>query len=134
MKRFISIAAVLLASILLFSGCEKHAFTTSTNVFKASKGGSFTTMRSNYSMKMGSTAYIIATEQDGTRFGQEGAYSADVRPVEDSELICAEASEGTFKGEKCLVLKATARGQSEVSIQFNVNGFHLHKTVTLTVK
>lgn len=133
MKRFITIAVVLLASVLLFSGCEKHAYTTSTNVFKVSKGGSFTTVGTKLSMKNGSTVYIIATEQDGTHF-EDGEYSADVTPVEGGSLICAEGVAGTYKGEKCLVLKATATGQSEVSLKFDVNGFHLHKSVTLTVK
>lgn len=124
---------MLLASVLLFSSCEKHAFTTSTNVFKVSRGSSFTTMKTSYSMRNGNSVYIIATEENGTHFN-EGVYSADITPVEGSELICAEAEEGTFKGEKCLVLKATAKGQSSVTLKFDVNGFHLHKTITLTVK
>lgn len=133
MKRFITLAAVLLASVLLFSSCEKHAFTTSTNIFKVSRGSSFTAVRSNLSIKLGSPVYIIATEEDGTHF-DSGVYSADISPVEGSELICAEAEPGTFKGENCLVLKGTAKGQSSVYLKFDVNGFHLHKTVTLTVK
>lgn len=124
---------MLLASVLLFSGCEKHAFTTSTNIFKVSRGSSFSTLRTSYSMKNGASVYIIATEKDGARF-DEGVYSADVRPEEGKELICAEAKPGTFKGENCLVLTGIARGKSDVSVYFNVNGFKLHKSFSLTVK
>lgn len=133
MKRFITLAVVLLASVLLFSSCEKHAFTTSTNIFKVSRGSSFTTLGTSYSMKQGASVYIIATERDGTHF-DGGSYSADITPEEGSELICAEAVPGTFKGENCLVLTATQKGKSSVSVKFDVNGFHLHKSVTLTVK
>ena len=133
MKRFITLAVVLLASVLMFSSCEKHAFTTSTNIFKVSRGGAYTTVGTKLSIKMGSTVYIIATEKDGTHF-DTGVYSADVTPVENSELICAEAEAGKFKGEDCIVLKGTARGQSEVSVRLKVNGFTLHKSITLTVK
>lgn len=134
MKRFISIAAVLLASILLFSGCEKHAYTTSTNIFKVSKGGVFTTLGPSYSMKAGSTVYVIATERDGTRFENIGTYSADVTADEDGGVICAEAEPGTFKGQNCLVVKATTKGTSSLNVKFDVNGFNLHKGITLTVK
>ena len=133
MKRFITLFAVLLASVLMFSSCEKHAFTTSTNIFKVSRGSSFTTLKNNLSIKMGSPVYIIATEEDGTHF-DSGVYSADVTPVENSDLICAEAEAGTFKGESCIVLTGTARGQSSVTVRLEVNGFKLHKTITLTVK
>lgn len=133
MKRFITIAVVLLASALLFPGCEKHAFTTSTNIFKVSRGGAFTTLGQSYSMKQGASVYIIATERDGTHF-DSGSYSADVTPEEGSELICAEAAPGTFKGENCLVLTGTTKGKSSVNVKFDVNGFHLHKSITLTVK
>ncbi|MCR5019187.1 MAG: hypothetical protein K6A64_10355 [Bacteroidales bacterium] len=133
MKRFITLAVVLLASVLMFSSCEKHAYTTSTNIFKVSRGSGFTAVRSNLSIKLGSPVYIIATEEDGTHF-DSGVYSADVTPVEDSSLICAEAEAGKFKGEDCLVLKGTEMGQSSVTLKFDVNGFLLHKTITLTVK
>jgi hypothetical protein len=133
MKRFITLAALLLASVLMFSSCEKHAYTTSTNIFKVSRGSGYTAVRNNLSIKLGSPVYIIATEEDGTHF-DSGVYSADITPVENSDLICAEAEAGTFKGENCLVLKGTTRGQSSVTLKFDVNGFHLHKTVTLTVK
>ena len=133
MKRFITLAVVLLASVLMFSSCEKHAFTTSTNIFKVSRGSGFTAVKNNLSIKLGSPVYIIATEEDGTHF-ESGVYSADVTPVEDSSLICAEAEAGKFKGEDCLVLKGTERGQSSLTVRFEVNGFKLHKTVTLTVK
>ena len=133
MKRFITLAVVLLASVLMFSSCEKHAFTTSTNIFKVSRGSGFTTVKNDLSIKLGSPVYIIATEEDGTHF-DSGVYSADITPVEDSSLICAEAEAGTFKGENCLVVKGTERGQSSLTVKFDVNGFHLHKTITLTVK
>lgn len=91
-------------------------------------------MGPSYSMKAGSTVYVIATERDGTRFDNMGTYSADVTAEEEGGVICAEAVAGTFKGQNCLVVKATSKGKSDLSVKFVVNGFTLHKSITLTVK
>ena len=91
-------------------------------------------MGPSYSMKVGSTVYIIATERDGTRFDDIGTYSADISAEEDGGVICAVAEPGTFKGQKCLIVNATTKGTSSLNVKFDVNGFHLHKGITLTVK
>lgn len=122
-----------MASVFMFSGCEKYAYTSTSNIIRASRGGSFTTIRSNYSMNLGESVYIIVTEKDKTHF-TSGEYSADINPVEGGDVICANAEAGFFKNDPCLVLKATATGQSEVTVHFRVNGFHYHRSFTLTVK
>lgn len=124
----------MIASAILFSGCEKHAYTISTNVFMASTGSSYKTMGADYSLRLGKTAYIIAAESDKTHFG-EGRYEVSISDSgEQATPACVEVSTGKYKGENCIVVKAIARGKSDVNLNFYVNNFHLYKTVSFNVK
>ena len=135
---------VALSAMLLSTGCEKHAYSISTNIFRYSTGSGFSDLSNKLSLKTGQTAYIIATSKSGERF-DGGVYSvsaqaAAVSTEEGSEPQPTEQNavkvspDGTFNGFPCIVVEALAPGSASVSLNFEIMGFRLYKTVTVTVK
>lgn len=129
MKKFLTIAAVVVCALLLW-GCEKHAFTVSTNIFRVYNGKSTKDVTTNLSVKNGGTLYVFAASKDRERF-TEGVYSAHGDANLEEHHVIAEP--GNWNGD-CIVIKAISRGDEEVTVNFNINGFHLYKTFTVSVK
>ena len=130
MKKFLTIAAVI-ACALLLSGCEKHAFTISTNIFRVYNGKSTKDVTPDLSVKNGGTLYIFATTKDRERF-TGGSYEATGDANLEEHHVQVET--GEYDGSGCIVVKGISRGQEEVNLNFRINGFHLYKTVTVNVK
>ena len=134
MKKILSIAALLIAAVLLLTGCEKHAFTTSTNIFRYTSGRSARTVYPDLSIKAGKTIYIFASTRDGDRY-DDGSYSVTVSNPEDGENPdCITAEPGTQNGQPCIVMKGVQKGTIGVTLHFYINDFHLNKSVKVTVK
>jgi len=134
MKKILSIAALLIAAVLLLSGCEKHAFTTSTNIFRYTSGRTTRTVYPDLSIKSGKTIYIFASTRDGDRF-EDGSYTVTVNTPEEGENPeCITAEPGTQDGKPCIVMKGVQKGTIGATLNFYINDFHLNKSVKVTVK
>ena len=136
MKRILSLAAVLLAAMLFLTGCEKHAFTISTNIFRYTSGRTTKTVYQDLDIKAGKTIYIFAATKDKDRF-TDGHYTVSINNGSEEDHYnpeCVSAEPGTQDGLPCIVLKGVSRGKASVSLNFYINDFHLYKTVEVTVK
>lgn len=131
MKKFLTIAAIVACAFLL-SGCEKHAFTISTNIFRVYNGKTTKDVGTDINVRNGGTLYIFATSQDRERF-TGGEYKANGNQNADA-VHHVDVSIGEHKGEGCIVVKGVSAGDEEVSLNYYINGFHLYKTVTVHVK
>ena len=135
----------VLAAMMLSTGCEKHAYSISTNIFRYSTGGSdsFHDVSTKISLKAGQKAYIIATSKSGERF-DGGKYTATATAVqetnEDGTVKETEqhavnvTTDGMVNGFPCITVEALAPGAASVSLNFEIMGFRLYKTVTVNVK
>jgi len=134
MKKILSLAAILFAAMLLLTACEKHAFTTSTNIFRYSNGGITKTVYPDLSLKAGKSINIFATTRDGERF-ETGTYTISISEPEDGENPhCISAAPGEYKGMPCIVMRGEQKGTIGVTLNFYINDFHLYKSVDVTVK
>lgn len=143
-KLLLLLAAV--AAALLVAGCEKHAYSVSTNIFRYSTGKSFNDVTNKLSLSVGETAYIIATSSSGTPL-EGGVYSVSASPVAEpateenpnpqtpsEQKAVKVAPDGRFDGRDCIVVNAIGQGNASVSLNYEVMGFKLYKTITVTVK
>lgn len=137
MKRILSLAAVLFAAMLFLTGCEKHAYTISTNIFRYNTGGRTSkTVYQDLDIKAGKTIYIFAATKDGDRF-TDGSYNVSMNSGDENSNYnpeCISAEPGTQNGLPCIVLKGISRGKASISLNFHINDFRLHKSVEITVK
>ena len=131
MKKILTIAAVVFCALLL-SGCEKHAFTISTNIFRVYNGKTTKDVGTSISMKTGGTLYIFAASEARERF-TGGEYKVNGDQNADA-VHHVSVETGEYKGDGCIVVKGISPGDENVSLNYYINGFHLSKTVTIKVK
>jgi hypothetical protein len=130
MKKIISIVsmALIALSAFVFTGCENHAYSISTNIFRYTSGGSAKDVKNSLSIEAGETVYVFATDKDHNRFNR-GSYEAT-----SQDPATATASIGEFDGSPCIKITGVAEGSTSVSLDFLLDGFKLYKSVSVQVK
>ena len=122
---FASVAAIALAA-LAFTSCDKHAYSISTNHFAYMSGSSVKEIGQNLSIDKGSTLEVFAVDKSDKRIvNEENDYSSSSG---DESVV------KTYKGDDCIVLEAVDKGSTDVSLNYEIYGFKLYKTVKVTVK
>lgn len=124
----LSVAAALAAAVLLLSGCEKHAYSNSTNKFRNVETGSV--FSTTATLNVGQTIYIIAAMDNGKGAYLTGKYTAT--PQESGVIEASVGSYGDYPD--CIILKGVQKGETSVSLSCDHDGFHLYKTVRFTVR
>jgi len=129
MKKFISILAAVALCLVISTGCSKHAFSNSTNIFKYVQGESVKTVKSGdqVTIGVGETIYVYAASSDGTRL-TGGKYT-----TESAEKKYAKAGNGTYQGESCITVTGAGEGMTSVSLNFLWEGFKLYKSIGINV-
>ena len=120
--------ALIALSALVFTGCENHAYSISTNIFRYTSGGSAKDVKNSMNIDKGETVYVFATDKDHNRFNR-GSYEAN-----SQDTAVATATIGDFEGSPCIKITGVAAGSTSVSLDFLLDGFKLYKTVTIQVK
>lgn len=122
----LSVAAVLLAASLLFTGCEKHAYSYTNNKFR--DAGSGIVLGTKMNLSVGQAKMIVAAMDNGKGAYLDGEYSVTTN---DASIVGAQT--GNFEGKECIVLTGISTGSTDVSLKLMHDGFDMHKTVTVTV-
>ena len=122
----LSVTAALFAAALLFTGCEKHAYSYSTNKFRDASSG--VVIGSNLKLSVGQAKFIVAAMDNGKGAYLDGEYTATTN---DASIVGAQSS--SFEGKECIVLTGINTGETNVTLKLMHDGFDLHKTITVTV-
>ena len=124
----LSVAAVLAAAALFLTGCEKHAYSNSTNKFRNVETKAVYAQTAT--IPLGETVYIIAAQDNGKGEYLTGKYNAT-----PSDVDIIEAKTGPHGAyENCIILKGVKKGSTSVTLSCDHDGFHLYKTVNFTVQ
>jgi len=134
MKKILSSLAIAILAVVMLTGCESHAYTISTNIFRVKNGRFTKDVTETLSIKQGRTVYVFACQDNDTRF-TGGEYSYSLVSEDDGTIPdYVTADLGTYEGESCIVLNAEKSGSQDVTFNYKINGFHMYKTVTVKVK
>ena len=131
MKKVLSIiaavAALALASVA-FTSCDKHAYSISTNHFAYMDGSRVKEMGQKFSIDKGSSEEIFAVYKNDTRITDpNGVYSASSESNDVARVSVLNDGSG-------ILLEGVSKGSTSVTFNFEIYGFKLYKTVTVTVK
>ena len=129
MKKLVSIlsaAAAVVAAALLFTGCEKYAYSSSTNRFRNAETNKV--LGDKMSINVGQSVSIVAAMDYGKGFYLGGEYSATTN---DAAIVKAESS--SFEDMDYIKLTGISPGSTNVTLRLLHDGFDLHKTITVTV-
>ena len=125
---FLAAIAALALTAIVSTSCDKHAYSISTNHFAYQDGSKIKEIGNNFSISKGSTTDIFAVYDNDTRIiDPHGVYSAR----SDNESI---AKVYVVDEAECIKLEGVSKGTTKVSFNYEVYGFKLYKTVTITVK
>lgn len=129
MKKLFSILSVaaVLAAALAFTGCEKHAYSYSTNKFRID--GTTNVIGATMTVNLGETVFIVAAQNNGKGEYLDGNYSATTN---DASIV--SAASGEHNGHDCIQVTGAAKGQATVNLKLDHDGFDLTKSVTVTVQ
>ncbi len=122
----LSVAAVIAAALAL-TGCEKHAYSYSTNKFRID--GTTTVIGTTMNVNLGETVFIVAAQNSGKGEYLDGTYSAT-----SNDATIVTAASGEHGGHDCIQLTGAAKGTASVSLRLVHDGFDLTKTVNVTVQ
>ena len=128
MKKFVSILSVaaVFAAALLFTGCEKYAYSSSTNRFR--NASTYNVLSDKMDINVGQVVSIVAAMDYGKGEYLYGKYSVTTN---DAAIVGAQAS--SFEGKECILLTGVSVGSTNVSLHLLHDGFELRKTITVTV-
>ena len=122
-----AVAALALAAVA-FTSCDKHAYSISTNHFAYMDGSKVKEMGSKFSINKGSTEEIFAVYSNDTRISDpNGVYSASSSDEGIARVSVLDNASG-------ILLEGVSKGSTNVTFNFEIYGFKLYKTVTVTVK
>lgn len=131
MKKVLSIIAAVAALALAataFTSCDKHAYSISTNHFAYMDGSKVKEMGQKFSINKGSSQEIFAVYSNDTRISDpNGVYSASSSDESIARVSVLENGSG-------VLLEGVSKGSTNVTFNFEIYGFKLYKTVTVTVK
>lgn len=122
---FAAIAAIVLMAAATVS-CDKHAYSISTNHFGYYEGSKVKEIGNKHSINKGEELEIFAVYSDHTRI-TGGTYSSSTGDG-------GKVSTWVDEAHDCIVIKGESKGSTDVTLNFEINGFKLYKTVTVTVK
>ncbi len=132
MKKLFSILSVaaLIAAALAFTGCEKHAYSYSTNKFL--NADTKEVIGTKMTIPVGTTVFIVAAQNNGKGAYLDGTYTATTSG-ENAAAILSAAS-GEHNGQDCIQVTGVAKGQATVNLKLDHDGFDLTKSVSVTVQ
>ena len=120
--------AALLLTALVSSSCDKHAYSISDNHFAYMDGSRVKEIGQNHSIKKGSSLEVFSVYSDDTRITAEGGYYT--ASSDDTGIVRVNVLEDGSG----ILLEGVSKGSTKVSLNFYLHGFHLYKTVKVTVK
>ncbi len=129
MKKFSKIFAAIAAIVLVAAAsvsCDKHAYSISTNHFGYYDGSRVKEIGQKHSIGKDSQLEVFAVYQDDSRI-TGGKYSSSSKDEDKVQTWVDEARD-------CIVIKGVSKGSADVTFNYEINGFKLYKTVTVTVK
>ena len=129
MKKFSRIFATLAAIVLVAAAsvsCDKHAYSISTNHFGYYSGTSIKEIGNKHTIKKGDQLEVFAVYSDKTRI-EGGVYSSSTK--DDSKVRTWVPESGDR-----IVIEGASKGSADVTLNFELNGFKLYKTVTVKVE
>lgn len=122
----LSVAAVILAASLLFTGCEKHAYSYTNNKFRDANSGLVLGTKMN--LNVGQAKFVVAAMDNGKGAYLDGEYSVTTN---DASIVGVQTS--SFEGKECIILTGVSTGSTDVTLKLIHDGFDMHKTITVTV-
>ena len=129
MKKFSRIFAALAAIVLVAAAsvsCDKHAYSISTNHFGYYSGTSIKEIGNKHTIKKGNQHEVFAVYSDKTRI-EGGVHSSSTK--DDSKVRTWVPESGDR-----IVIEGASKGSADVTLNFEINGFKLYKTVTVKVE
>ena len=128
MKKLLSVLSVaaVVAAALLFTGCEKHAYSYSTNKFRVA--GTQKVLSEKMDIHVGESISIVAAMGNGKGEYLTGDYTASTN---DANIV--STATGTSVEGPCIIMKGVSTGSTNVTLHLMHDGFDLHKTITVTV-
>ena len=122
-------ATVLVMCAMLFSSCDKHAFSISDNKFEYVRNDvPVNHIGDTFKISQGETIYLYASSPEHARING-GDYTVETT---DSDILGVAVV--SWGGDKCVSVTGKTEGTASVTIHFLWRGFDLHKSISFTVQ
>lgn len=132
MSKVLSFITALALVAGMFTSCDKHAYSISTNEYRCVlTDGSVTPVsdKKTYTIDKGQTLYFYASDHDGNRL-TGGKYEPR---IDEDQAGIVTARAGSFDGDSCIEVTGKKAGMVTVMLNFTWRGFKLYKSARIQV-